>query len=71
MREPKEYKYKKFTGTVVKKIYYDVFVEIAYDQDEDEISEEDIMKKLIEEAKNERPIDQEYVVIEEDIQSIH
>lgn len=71
MREPKEYKYKKFTGTVVKKIYYDVFVEIAYEHDEDEISEEDIMKKLIEEAKNERPIDQEYVVIEEDIQSIH
>jgi hypothetical protein len=72
MREPKEYKYKKFTGTVVKKIYYDVYIEVPYINDEDEISNEDIMEQLIEEAKISNPVyGEEYIVIEEDIKLIH
>lgn len=72
MREPKEYKYKKFTGTVVKKIYYDVYIEMPYEKDEDEISNQEIMEKLIEEAKTSDPaFGEEYSVVEEDIQLIH
>jgi len=67
-----------FTGTVVKQIHYDVYVEVEIDEDDPmSLSESELRDVMLEKAKEieknkmEDPYAEEYSVVEEDIRIIH